>query len=273
MLDAFRTQPVAMMLTASGIAMLLFGGGLLLYERFSSASRRYFLFSSSVSFWLLGSGTGLRAAGDPTPWLRLAYAADALVGPALYWLVLLLTGVRRPLASRTAWAAGLALMLVSLSSDVVADGVRSLSPGTPLGGSALVAVLLFLLLAACVLVSVRELLLAYRRARVPEDRHRHGLMLAAFAVSSLGFLDLVLPWLGLPVLMMSPLAITGGLVVTGIAASRYRLLSGVPLFATREVVRTMSDAVVVVDTDGRIRSANPAAARLSERRPSALRGM
>jgi two-component system, cell cycle sensor histidine kinase and response regulator CckA len=251
-------------LTAGGIAFAL-GAGILLYERFSAASRHFFAVAGSVAVWFVAL-----AVGDASPvpetadrWWRVAAAFQALTAAAVYALAVHLTKApRRTGWVRAAWAGGIAWAVWALLADPVVRGLGALSVrdlGSPI---VMVGIGLVGYVAATILAALGELLAGYRRARAAIDRRRHLAMLLAMGVGALAVAEYFFPAPLLGLAPVSTVAITLALVLIGVAQIRYWTFAEDAGFSTGQILRALGDAVLVCDELGRIRITNPEARRL-----------
>ncbi len=252
--------------TYATAAILTFsiGAAILLYERLSAPSRRFFTLCSVVAAWLATLGAS-RLAVEPASvefWHRHTITLQALTGPAVYALAVHLTGAPRRQLAWLAWAGGFTLAAWSLASPELRNGVQALG-GPPFGTANDVVGILFVgFLIATVGGALIELVRAYRGAVVTTDRRRHLGMLVAIAVGGTTIVAFFFPAAGTGAMGMSPFTIMAAVGIMALVHTRYRTFAPDAGFAAEEVVRTMGDAVLVCDEAGVVRIANPEVVRL-----------
>lgn len=246
----------------AGLLALGIGGGLLLYERFTPASRRFFGVAAALAAWLVVFGWRFLAV-DPAVaelWYRLGLALVALQLPVLYRLALLLTGRRRRRIQLAAWAGGLAM-----AGAVVGPMAATLSDvafGSVLAARGPLALTYIAYLCVMVVLVIHEFWQGYRAARTPVEQRRHLLMLGAIAVAGLSLVDFFVPKEATLPSGVAPLVVIVALAIMVLAGTRYRIFSMSAQFGTDEVLRAMGDAVLVCDGHGIIRVANVKAQHL-----------
>jgi two-component system, cell cycle sensor histidine kinase and response regulator CckA len=255
---------------------LLVGGAILLYERFSPSSRRFFLLTSLVAGWFVTLTVVIVVArSDPSAarvFSRLTFALQALTAPAVFGLALHLTGSGRRQWGWLAWAGGLGWAGLSLFTPLVSRGVTAVASGRATTPAGWVGLLFVLFLGVVLAAAIYEWVVALRGAATATERRRHQAMLAAMGIATISLADYfsMEPLLG-PV-GISGVAVTTALVIIAMAQVRYRSFSPDPGIAADAVLRAMADAVLVCDEDGVIRIANPEAGRLLGAEPEELVG-
>ncbi len=103
--------------------------------------------------------------------------------------------------------------------------------------------------------------LELRRADTTIRKRRLKALLIAFSIAYLGSVD-YLPAFGIPVYPIGYLFVFGFVWIAAQTIWVYRLGETATLFATEQILRTMSDALLVLDREGIIRTANHAASNL-----------
>jgi two-component system, cell cycle sensor histidine kinase and response regulator CckA len=267
---------LALSYLAAAALSVLVGGAILLYERFSPSSRRFFLVTALVAGWFVTLTVVIVvAASDPSMarvFSRLTFALQSLTAPAVYGLALHLTGSRRRQWGWLAWSAGLGWAGLSLFTPLVSRGVRAVASGRAVTPAGWVGLLFILFLGVVLAAAIYEWAAALRGAGTATDRRRHQAMLAGMGIATISLADYfsLEPLLG-PVGVNS-IAVTAALVIIAMAQVRYRSFSPDPGIAADGVLRAMADAVLVCDEDGVIRIGNPEAGRLLGAEPEELVG-
>ncbi len=267
-------DPTVLAYVFSAFLIAGLGAGTYLFERFTVPSGRFFFLTVVVGLWMVALGMA-RGADVPAAvafWERVAYLFLPLTVPALYWMADSLSAEETPLF-RTVWAVGLTFAAVNAAGPWLVDGLRSIfeagAPLSPVGG--LAAVYLAFEVAGIGLTT-RLLAVSRRGALSGAERSEVTLMLAAALIAALTMLDYPLPTAHFRAGLLTPGALLIGTALVTFSAIRYRMFASGESFATDEVLRTMSDAVLVCDRLGRIRASNRAAQRLLERSESQLMG-
>jgi two-component system, cell cycle sensor histidine kinase and response regulator CckA len=263
-LDAVVPEMALPYIIAAVLALNL-GVGILLYERFSPASRRFAGATILVGgfFAALASRTLAQDAGAVEFWWRIAAALQVLTPPALYALATHLTGSPRQRRVRWVLAVGVGIAVWAVARPEVAAGLRGLAWqdfGAPHVWAAALLIAYMVAVLAAVMV---EFLVAWRRARTRLDARRNAAMLLAMAVGALALGDYV--W-ALPVVgaaRLSTIAVTLSLLIIGVAQVRYWAFAEYSGYAPSKILSALADAVLVCDEAGLVRVANPAAVRLA----------
>jgi PAS domain S-box-containing protein len=259
----------------SAILIVGLGAGVLLFERFAPASRRFFLLTVILAAWEVPLGL-THAASTPDHaelWLRIAFGAIPLTVPALYWVGRSLAVTRSRLPALAAWAVGGAFAAVNVAGPWLVDGLYTLFFAWPpyafawLGAAYMGAELVGLGLTV-------QVVAVSRRGALSGAEHREKAVLAlAITIGALSLLDYGLSPDPFRAGFITPPALLAAVGLVALTAVRYRLFAPGHSFATDEVLRTMSDAVLVCDGVGQIRGSNPAAHRLLGRSEAQLFGM
>jgi PAS domain S-box-containing protein len=104
--------------------------------------------------------------------------------------------------------------------------------------------------------------LEYRKSDRNTTKHRRAReFLIAFSIGYLGMLDF-LPALGVPYYPLSSVPMICMLILVSRAIWRYRLVDITPAFAAPEIIDTMNDALIVIDSEGVVRLVNQATCSL-----------
>ncbi|MBI4313422.1 MAG: PAS domain-containing protein, partial [Candidatus Omnitrophica bacterium] len=101
----------------------------------------------------------------------------------------------------------------------------------------------------------------YTHASSAAAKRRFRILCIAFGVAFSGSID-YLPAYGVPVYPLGYIFISLFLMIAARAIWKYRLVDITPSLAARQMISTMRDAVLIIDCEGVIRVANPAAAEL-----------
>ena len=257
-----------------GVAIALLGVVVLLREQWSPVSMAFFGMTSAGAVWLLGSA-GCYLTRDPwvaLQWARMENCGVAFIPSMVFLFALYVAGKLRRFR-----ALALASVLISflfcfsiLFTPAFVPRVKLFPWGYfPQYGPLSIPFLAFFsaLLAASLLIYRRE----YRRAPEGIGKRRLGAFLTAFGISYLGSVDFLTTF-GLPVYPFGYLPVLLFLGITARALWRYHLLDITPAFAAAQILRTVSDALLVFDQEGVVRVANQAACDLFEQSEDQLTG-
>lgn len=259
----------------------ILGGGLVIlaaaiYIR-QHASRVAVLFSGMivlVAAWFVGFAGMLQSqsAAQAVLWSRGALTAVALMPAAIYQFTI--TSLRiAPLRQRLLrlfWLFSIGFAVIAATTSGFVDDVARHSWGYyPEHGWALAAFLVFFFGALAMQMgeSIRE----YRRTSDTKRRRRLMQMIVSFAIVYLGAIDFV-PMFGVAQPPLGYVAVLIFILVTWGAIWRHRLVSITAATAADDIVAMMTDALFVLDAEGRIRVMNGAVERLIGYRKSELLG-
>ncbi len=271
---AYTWSPLAALYFGAALVVLGFGAAILLYEHFSGPSRRFFLVTVVIAAWLPPLGMAILAQpGEGTRlWLRVAFLFDPFSAPAAHLVATTLAGVRRRRRQQTFWAVAAGFSALSSAGPWLVVGLESFTRSHALTRFGWLGALYFGWIATVIGLAVWELWTAQRHAATRDERRElHVLALAGI----LGFGALADYWLPTAVYragVLTPVSLATAALLVSLVAGRWRVFSLLHASGADEVLRTMSEAVLVADSAGRVRGANPAAGRLLGRRHASLTG-
>ncbi|MFQ5614038.1 MAG: histidine kinase N-terminal 7TM domain-containing protein, partial [Anaerolineae bacterium] len=230
----------------------------------------------AVAEWSLGYGLELGGVDLPTKilWAKIEYVG--IVSLPLAWLIFALqySGRGRWLVRRRRLVAGLAvapLITLSLVFTNEAHGLIWRQTRLEASGPFLAMAVDYgpwfwvnFAIAYLWLLS-GTLVLIHRLVRSPQlYRNQAGVLLAGALVPWAGNALYVAGLSPIPQLDLTPLTFTLSGLIIGWGIFRFRLLDIMPI-ARNAVIESMSDGVIVVDTQNRIVDLNPAAQRMIDR--------
>ncbi|MBI3323204.1 MAG: PAS domain S-box protein [Candidatus Omnitrophica bacterium] len=251
------------------VGALIAGMGVfvLIRERVSTVSMAFCGMTTCGAVWLVAYG-GVYCAIDRSlalTWGRIENAAVVFIPSVVYLFTLAVTNslYRSRVGALASFALSALFCFAVLFTGSFLAGLRTYFWGPyPRYGWLTVPFLAFFF--GMMALSLRQLYArGYRVAPFEIHRRRLRAFLVAFSIAYLGSVD-YLPAYGVPVYPLGCLAVLAFLVIVSRAIWRYPLLEITPAFAANQILRTMSDALLVVDRDGVIRLANQAACRLFE---------
>ncbi len=269
----FNIYAVPTILTAG--AMLIVGIFVLAHERRSTVALLFFVLTLCADIWLLGiSGLYLTAnEAAAVQRARALHVGVCFIPSALYHFAVAATGgsANRRISIALAWVVPLPLIALTLTTDWVIAGVYRYPWGFYTAyrpGSVLLIAFFGLLFWA----ALRDLWTQAHEATPGSMRQRRAMQLTiAFGISYIGLVDF-LPGYGIGVYPFGYVPVLIFLVWVAVAISRYHLLDITPAFVAREVLDTMSDALIVLDRDGVVQLVNKATEDLLEESHNALIG-
>lgn len=247
-----------------GLLIAILGIVALLRERGSKVSLAFCALTMSVAIWLLGAGLVYLSLHEPLAlwWAKVEHLGVVAI-PSLVFLFTLAIVQRLHAFRAVAWGSlalsGLFYYSI-LASDRFITGVNHYAWGYyPRYGPLSLPFLVFFfsLLFGGLRLLQKEL---SRSTRVIHQRRIRAL-LVALAVAYLGVVD-YLPAYGIAVYPFGYVPVLGFVVLMFGAVWRYRLQEITPALAAEQIIHTMADALLVLDSDRIVRVANQAATRL-----------
>jgi PAS domain S-box-containing protein len=248
----------------SAVVVFAVGAAILLYERFSVASRRFFVLAAVVAGWFATLAVA-HVATEPAAldlWWGSTAGFQALAGSAVYWLAVHLTRAPRRRLALAAWVVGFAWFGWSVLRPDLSYAIGAVWVGQYATTAGVIGLTFILWVATLVAAAIIEFLLGCRRAATTADRRRHLAMLVAMAVGSLSLADYFFSEPLLGGAGISGAAVTAAIAIIGVAQVRYRTFAADAGFDAEYVLTTLSDAVLVCDDAGIVRIANPGALKL-----------
>jgi PAS domain S-box-containing protein len=256
-----------------GVLIAALGIGVLLRERVSPVSVTFCLVTTSASIWLLCCSAIYSTVNESLIrwWVSVEHLGIVFIPSLVSIFTLAVTKWLRD-HQALAWSS-LALSslfyLGALSTDWFITGLRQYSWGynAQYGPLSLPFLLFFF---GTMLACLRAYWVESQRASGIR-RQRLKALLLAFSVGYLGSVDF-LPAYGVPVYPFGYLPVLGFVALTAQAIWRYRLVDITPAFAAEHIIKTLADALLVLDHDGHIRIVNPAACQLLGKSEAELLG-
>lgn len=273
LIAALLDQPAWPMFVVGTIIVLL-GGGSLISEKRSPVATAFFLTTTAASMWLISASLMMRSSSPDVAlvFARLTYIGVCAIPAAVLYFAATLTDSThrlRPILAAVGFAStGFALLFAT--TNILLSGV-SLRPWgyyidlTPAAG-------LFLLFFAGVLVGSLFVLVRALRADVSwQQRNRIVSFMAALVVGYGGAIDF-LPSFGSLAAPSGYIGVLGFVGLSFYAVRRYRLVDLSASIVADQLLESLDGGVIVADTRGIIRLANPGAGKLLGYRPESLTG-
>ncbi len=272
---AYSLNPSAVPTALTAGAVLCLGLVVLIRERASLVSGLFLLVTLSIGIWLLAF-SAMYCAHDPRVafwWAKSAYLGVPFIPAAIFHfsVAVLRSYPRCKRLVWLSWALSMGFADAIFLSDAFIPGLYRYWWGYyPRYGWLSIPYLLYFfgVMATC-LQLYRE---KYRKAPPGTvHRERTRAFLIAFSIIALGSVDYLAKY-GVPLYPFGYLPVLAFLVLVARAIWRYRLVDLTPTFAAKQLVRTMTDGVMVLDVEGMIRVANATACELFARPQEELVG-
>jgi diguanylate cyclase (GGDEF)-like protein/PAS domain S-box-containing protein len=275
MMAAYHVNVFALPNLLVAVVTLMWGLLLRWRDPDSSAGTWAVAVAVAVATWLSGYAGGYVATAPEVAqqWIAIAQIGIIFIGPSLYELLrrlLGLTGWSNRL-SLPIWTGAAALLASLFMTDDFLGPPYRYSWGYyahfRLGGTLLAA-----FLGAILIFLFVNCLLTWRASpRGSRRHHRARFLLFGFCVSFTATVDFLPCW-GVPVYPFGYLMVTFTVVTVGYAAWQYGVINVMSRAAAEQVLKTLSDGVLVVDDLGAVALANDRAALLLGRERSELLG-
>jgi len=257
-----------------GFGIALLGLGVLIREQWSSLSIAFFGMTTAGAVWLVGNA-GVYLARNPATalqWARIENCGVVFIPSLVLLFTLHVVGKLRRFRAGVLAAAFLSALFcfTVLFTPWFVREVRLFPWGyfSQYGPASIPFLAFFCVLLVASLLSYHR---EYRLAPAGTRKRRLGLFLLAFGIASLGSVDFVATF-GVPLYPFGYLPVMLFLAITAQTIWRYRLVDITPAFAAAQILKTVSDALLVFDHEGVIRVANQAACDLFEQPEEKLLG-
>ncbi len=246
------------------LGILLLGVVVLFRERMSLVSASFFVMTLTISTWLFCFSIVYSTNSDRVAlwWMKASYLGVPLIAPATYQFTITVLKLYRRYRHYVwaAWLVSVMWVVIAVGTDwLFHDTYRfwwGYYPRFEWSGLLFIACFCTMLIANMVYFWHE-----YRTAPPGTHKQRVKWFMIAFATGYVGAIDFVACY-GLPLYPFGYVAIFGFLIVAARTIWLYRLVDITPAFAARQITDTMSDALLVLDAQGVVRVANPAAGRL-----------
>jgi PAS domain S-box-containing protein len=249
---------------AVGVLIAILGVVALFRERGSKVSLAFCALTMSVAIWLLATGVLYSTLDEPLAlwWAKVEHLGVVVI-PSLVLLFTLAIVQRFHELRAIAWGSlalsGLFYCSI-LASDYFVTGLHRYEWGYyPRYGPLSVPFLVFFF--SLLFGSLRLLQIQLIRSTRVIQRRRIEALLVALAVAYLGVVDYLAAY-GIPVYPFGYIPVLGFVVLMFRAVWRYRLQEITPAFAAEQIIHTMADALLVLDSERIVRVANQAATQL-----------
>jgi len=233
-------------------------------ERFSRVSVIYMLEGIAIIGWQIPIAIAWLRGGDDTQlaWIAAGTLSALFIAPLNLSFSALITGhwTRWRGVLGAVWGMTALLVILHLDGQLFAGTNRYTWGAFPAYSSVGMA---FIGLTACTIaINFQLYYRQYRDNRPGSIAARRAVLLALSLVGGGCAVTDFLPTLGMDVLPVGGLGLMFGFVVNAVTTWRYRLVEITPAFAAHQLMNSMSDGVLMIDRDGIVRLANPAAAQI-----------
>lgn len=260
---AFNIHALPTFITS--LAILLLGLFVLVRERGSRVSVLFFLTTLTIMVWQLAFSLMYCAVNGQVAflWAKIAYLSVPLIPAVICHFSVVVLGVHQRAKTLlwVGWCGSLLVLALDITTHGLIDAVYrhwwGFYPRYSWLGLPFLAFFFYMMVASLHLYWTE-----YWQARPGRRKSRIRLFFFAFAIAYLGSIDFQ-GKLGQNIYYpIGFVPIFAFVVVTAWTIWRYRLVDLTPSFAAGEILETMEGAVLVTDTEGRIRVVNRAACAL-----------
>ena len=270
---SYTDNTVAWAPRITAVLILTLGVYVFLRERASRIGIQYFLFDIAVFIYLFSVSFQMASVSQEIAmvWARTTQIGVILMYPTIYHFGVLFIGYEQKKRNFlwAAWVFAAIFILINVSTDLYINELYQYWWGWYVKFKWLPT--LFLGLSSFfVLTGLMYIVQVYRQSSVGTIQHKRAKgLLWGFGFGMVSFVDTI-PAYGFE---FYPFGYVGLMIHTIIVATltwRYRLIGITPEFAAKEIVDTMSDALLVLDSERIIRLANAEAAQLLDRKSTRL---
>ncbi|MBN1959746.1 MAG: EAL domain-containing protein [Deltaproteobacteria bacterium] len=247
----------------------------LIHERFSRIGMVFFGITQSIALWLFAyswiySSPNIQFA---SAWAKVGHFGIVMISPACYHFATLVNNKvkRRFRDVPVVWLVSFVPLIFLFFTDIFERSIQSTQWGYYPFYEAEVYIFLVYFLGINFLAT-RRLWQSYRNA-IEEGVNltRIKILLVAFCIGYLASFDFALAF-GFSLYPFGYIAIMIFILLCTFVVLRYRFVDITPAFAALPILRTMREALLVLDRDLIVRVVNPAACNLFGIKKSALLG-
>jgi PAS domain S-box-containing protein len=261
----YLLHPLAVQALVVAFGVSLLGIYVLIREQGSRVSVSYFLLTQSMGVWLFAFSRMYSATDEHLAmwWVRVGYAGIAVIPASVYYFVTLILKQYERVRMRVfvAWLVSACFLTLFLTTDIQVASLYHYSWGY-YPRSTITSIPFILFFFGIMLVAFRSFVAAYRgAAKGSTQKMRAGILLISVAAGYFGAADFV-PSFGVPWYPLGYLGIFCLTVVATRSILRYRFMPITVAFASHQIIATMNDALIVLDSDGNVNFVNEATCRL-----------
>ena len=248
----------------TSIILFALVGVTFLRQKSSRVARLFALMIALVAIWFIGFALMLASPNASTAFVfgKIALAAIAILPAAIYdfTATALRLSIRRGVIVTTLWLASIAMAVLMVDGTAMLAGVKQYSWGFyPVGGRLFPIFLIYFF--GVLLGQLGEYALEYQRTEDDERRTRIRDLIISFVIVYSASVDFT-PMLGLVHRPIGYVPVVAFIAFAWQSIRRHRLRPITAARAAREILDTMTEALFVLDADGRIRGVNAAARKM-----------
>ncbi len=264
----------AVPMLAAGLMVLILGAVQYIREGYSRVSLAFVGVCSTAAIWLINVGIALCAKTEEISlfWNRIEHVGVFFIPCAVYTLTLTVVNRLQEKIRSVLACAVLSLLFVVwlLSTDAFITGFYSYPWGLYAKyGPASVLFLSYFFVAMAGSLWLYTVELKTSSAELQKQRVRA--LRGAFLIGYLGSIDFI-PTYGIPIPPLGFVPVVVFVILIARIMTKYRLVTITPAFAAKNIMDTMTDALLVSDREGIIRLMNPAAASLFKKSETEMLG-
>ena len=272
---AYSLTPLAVQTAAVALSVTLLGIYALIRDQGSRVSVAYFIQTTSIGVWLYAfsrmySATDVNIA---MWWAKVAYIGIGSIPAAVYNLTALIQQDYERLRKRVLifWIISALFITLILTTDIQFKTLYHYWWGYfPKYGVTGIPFMLYFF--TVMIITFRSYAAGYRNViRDSIEKRRSRILILAFAIGSFAVVDF-LGTFGIPWYPLGYVAIFLYTMISGYSIVRYLFTPITAAFASRQIIDTMKDALIVIDSDGIIRLVNHATCTLFKCREEDLVG-
>lgn len=259
----FRLSAIPPLVTA--VAVLMAGLATLVHERASRAGVQFLVLAFAVALWQASYGMMYLTLNHATAlwWARIAHVGIIFIPILVFHFTVIVLGEAHVARYNILTGYFLTILVIALAlahQDFVA-GLNLYDWGYYTSYGSLGGLMFLLYIYYCTLAFVRVRRAALEKGRPPAVRKRIRGFFGAYLVGLMAIVDIpaaygfaIYPYGFMPLLIFY--------LLTASLTWRYSLFDITPAIAAQQIVDTVADAIIVVDPEGMVRVANPAAESL-----------
>ncbi|MCG6975694.1 MAG: PAS domain-containing protein [Acidiferrobacterales bacterium] len=263
--DSYINNMWALPPLVTGVVILLLGILVALLERFSRVSRFFLLYTIALVLWQFCNVLMFSAATEAVAlvWSHIGQTGVFLIYPSVFHFGAVIGNTEKQDRKYlyVAWISAVVIITISFGTDWLVRSVYHYWWGyfPNYGWFGLVAITIFsIFLSAAIYRMVR---LQHREERGSIQWRRSRLFAIAYIIGVLGAVDFV-STAGFELYPIGYLPILFHWLAITYVTLRYRLVDITPEIAAQQIVDTMTDALIVMDMEKKVRLVNPAAEQL-----------
>ena len=259
----------------TALTILFFGFSVLIRERYSSIGASFFFMTIPAGLWLL-SFTAMYLAHDQSVafwWSKTAYLGVPFIPPTIYYFTVRVLRIyeRQKILVWANFLLSAACSWVIIGTDLIIQRLNHYSWGFYPQYEPLSFVYLIFFFGIMVL-SLRHYWAEYRKPQTETHKVRVKSLFIAFGIAYFAWVDF-LPKFGIAFYPCGYLGILGFIVIAARVMKRYRLVDITPSLAVEQIIGTMGDALLVLDSEDIVRVANQSACELFQMKKENLIGL